>query len=133
MDKALGNTKQSSWAAPQQKKTEEKIIKRAPSPAQKTPAPESPPISLPPDLIQVTPAQGEIIDIGQMRSVWIGGELFLLRQIRRTIPGSTVDLRIVQGAWLDSEILRRRLLDEVRDLLPNARLVPVAGADSMAA
>jgi signal transduction histidine kinase len=124
VDKALGNTKQSSWAVPPEKKIEEKAIKRAPSP---TPTPS------PPEPVQVFPTQGDIIDIGQMRSVWIGGELFLLRQIRRTVPGSAVDLRIVQGAWLDAEVVRSRLLGEVRDLLPNARLVPVAGSDSMAA
>ena len=133
VDKALENTKQSAWAVPPQKKVEEKVIKRTPSTSQKTPPPESPPTRPPPEPVQVTPTQGEIIDIGQMRSVWIGGELFLLRQIRRTIPGSPVDLRIVQGAWLDAKVLRDRLLGEIRDLLPNARLMPVAGSDSMAA
>ena len=142
VDKALENTKQSAWAAPQQKKTEEKVIKKAPSTARKTPPPESPPLPPvpdipiaipPPESAQITPVQGEIADIGQMRSVWIAGELFLLRQIRRTIPGSQSDLRIVQGAWLDAQLLRGRLLGEIRDLLPNARLVPVAGSDSMAA
>ena len=78
-------------------------------------------------------ARGEITDIGQMRAVWIGGELFLLRQVRQTLPGLPIQTRLVQGAWLDAALLRTRLLDEVRDLLPSGNLVPVAGADSLAA
>jgi signal transduction histidine kinase len=81
----------------------------------------------------VTQARGEITDIGQMRAVWIGGELFLLRQVRHTLPGLAFETRIVQGAWLDAAVLRTRLLDEVRDLLPSGNLVPVAGADGLAA
>jgi signal transduction histidine kinase len=87
----------------------------------------------PAHLTQTTQARGEITDIGQMRAVWIGGELFLLRQVRHTLPGLSFETRIVQGAWLDSAVLRARLLDEVRDLLPSGNLVPVAGADGLAA
>jgi signal transduction histidine kinase len=81
----------------------------------------------------VIQSRGEITDIGQMRAVWIGGELFLLRQVRQTLPGLAFQTRIVQGAWLDAAVLRARLLDEVRDLLPTGNLVPVAGSDSLAA
>jgi signal transduction histidine kinase len=78
-------------------------------------------------------SRGEITDIGQMRAVWIGGELFLLRQVRQTLPGLPYETRLIQGAWLDAAVLRARLLDEVRDLLPSGNLVPVAGANALAA
>jgi len=60
-------------------------------------------------------------DSGAMRAVWIAGELFLLRQI------AGPDWR-VQGVWLDSALLRQRLLAEVADLLPAADLEPLAGS-----
>lgn len=54
-----------------------------------------------------------------MRGVWVGGELFLLRQV------ATRQERGVQGAWLDAEFLKERLLAEVNDLLPAADLTAV--------
>lgn len=69
-----------------------------------------------------------IRDIGPMRAVWIGEELFLLRQLTRSLPeGSQKDgisvEKGIQGVWLDAAELRKRLLAEVvGDLLPRARL-----------
>jgi signal transduction histidine kinase len=59
---------------------------------------------------------------GDLRAVWAGGELLLVRQAR--LEGT---LRL-QGVWLDWNSLRNSLLDTVRDLLPQARLIPVSPA-----
>lgn len=77
------------------------------------------------------------VETGMMRAVWIGGELFLLRQVSyRDIPPLQISghwppppgplITIVQGVWLDSALLRRRLLAEVADLLPAAHLEPLS-------
>ncbi len=77
------------------------------------------------------PADGStnrITEIGTLRAVWVGGELFLLRQLVAAIPG-TMERR-VQGVWLDREILKDRLLSEIRDLLPAAELIQLPGASA---
>ena len=61
-----------------------------------------------------------IAELGAMRAIWIGGDLFLLRQFSVALAG-TVE-KGVQGVWLDHEILKQRLLAEVKDLLPQADL-----------
>jgi signal transduction histidine kinase len=61
-------------------------------------------------------AQAAIGEIGVMRPVWIGGELYLLRRI--VSPG------MVQGVWLDAAKVRAMLLAEVTDLLQGANLRP---------
>ena len=53
---------------------------------------------------------------------WLDGRLLLVR--RPMIAGTTY----LQGAWLDWPEIRASLLAEVRDLLPNADLVPRRGA-----
>jgi signal transduction histidine kinase len=59
---------------------------------------------------------------GEMRPVWLGGELVLARRI-------SVDSQpYVQGCWLNWPELRRVLLDDVKDLLPGAGLEPVKGS-----
>lgn len=65
-------------------------------------------------------------DVTPMRGVWLGGELFLLRQVSRSSP---VVAKAVQGVWLDSAELREQLLAEVADLLPQAVLTPAVGND----
>ncbi|MBW2703636.1 MAG: HAMP domain-containing histidine kinase [Deltaproteobacteria bacterium] len=60
-------------------------------------------------------------ETGSMRALWSGGELLLLRRAR--LQG----LPRIQGCWLDWSRLRRDLLDEVKDLLPRAELVPRRG------
>ena len=64
--------------------------------------------------------------LATMRAVWVGNELFLLRQLSTLVAG-TVEKR-VQGAWLDHLALKNRLLAEVKDLLPNADLSINAGS-----
>jgi signal transduction histidine kinase len=55
---------------------------------------------------------------GQMRSLWLGDTLFLVRGAE--LSGE----RVVQGCWLDWPTLRRALLGVIRDLLPDADLEP---------
>ncbi|MES2659673.1 MAG: HAMP domain-containing sensor histidine kinase [Verrucomicrobiota bacterium] len=65
-------------------------------------------------------AEPRITEIGAMRAIWIGGDLFLLRQFSAAVSGTLE--KGVQGVWLDHEILKQRLLAEVKDLLPQAGL-----------
>ncbi len=75
---------------------------------------------------------GEVVDVSPLRGVWLGGELFLLRQVsKRSINLMThsgndlyVSTKAVQGVWFDPKALREQLLAEVADLLPKAALVP---------
>jgi signal transduction histidine kinase len=53
-----------------------------------------------------------------LQPVWVKGELYLVRRIRR---GNTERL---QGIWIDWPALRGWLLGQVRDLLPGADLLP---------
>ncbi len=76
--------------------------------------------------MRMTPPFGEVADVSPMRGVWLGGELFLLRQVSRRSPGIT---KAVQGVWLNSGELRKQLLAEVVDLLPQAALTPAVGND----
>jgi signal transduction histidine kinase len=54
-----------------------------------------------------------------MRPVWLGDELFLARRV------SMEEGDYIQGCWLDWAGIRAWLLEDARDLLPRARLVPV--------
>lgn len=67
-----------------------------------------------------------ITDLGTMRAVWIGGELFLLRQLTVSISGKVE--KGIQGVWLDPQGLKTRLLAEVRDLLPTSDLATTTGS-----
>ena len=88
-------------------------------------------------------------DVGQMRATWLGGELFLLRKVTRHPNVSNVggneqqvlnsglwSATVLQGVWFDSAFLTTKLLQEVADLLPQARLAPAvderAAADPLA-
>ena len=75
--------------------------------------------------IDLTPAS-EISELGTMRAVWVGEDLFLLRQITAAISGN-VEKR-VQGVWLDHKVLKQRLLAEVQDLLPTAQLISLVNS-----
>jgi signal transduction histidine kinase len=74
----------------------------------------------------IPPPLGEVADVSPMRGVWLGGELFLLRQVSRRSTGIT---KAVQGVWFNSGELRKQLLAEVADLLPQAALTPVVEND----
>ncbi len=54
-----------------------------------------------------------------MHPHWINGNLFLLREVTQNSRKS------IQGVWLDWSVLRKRLLKNIRDLLPRARLEAV--------
>ncbi len=54
--------------------------------------------------------------VGDMKPVWMGGELMLLRRV------ATPSGEVVQGVWLDWDAMRKWLLSEVQDLLPAAEL-----------
>jgi signal transduction histidine kinase len=66
----------------------------------------------------------EVVDVSPMRGVWLGGELFLLRQVSKRSPVMT---KAVQGVWFNSRVISEQLLAEVADLLPDARLTPAVG------
>jgi hypothetical protein len=59
--------------------------------------------------------------VGVSRPVWIGDRLILARRVGGN--GETV----VQGCWLDWAYLKKRLLGEAADLLPNSDLVRANG------
>jgi signal transduction histidine kinase len=59
--------------------------------------------------------------VGVSRPVWVGERLLLARRV--DIDGETV----VQGSWLDWPQIKKRLLAEATDLLPQADLVAVDG------
>jgi signal transduction histidine kinase len=61
------------------------------------------------------------VPAGALTPVWRGRELLLLRSV--TMNGRSY----VQGWWLDWPATAAWLLDEVKDLLPAARLVPASG------
>ncbi len=55
---------------------------------------------------------------GMMKPVWVGSMLLLARRV--SVGGK----EYVQGCWLDWRWIQERLLSDVRDLLPDARLEP---------
>ena len=76
----------------------------------------------------------QVAQVSQMRPIWLGEELFLLRQVTwsRSTSGVTPSGRevSVQGAWLDVAALRESLLRETADLLPAAKLGRVEGSQA---
>ena len=76
----------------------------------------------------------QLAQVSQMRPIWLGEELFLLRQVTwsRSTSGEAPSGRevSVQGAWLDVAALRESLLRETADLLPTAKLARVEGSQA---
>ncbi len=64
-----------------------------------------------------------VVDVGPLVPVWMetGEDLLYVRRV--DVGGE----RLVQGFEVDWPVLREQLLGEVRDLLPDARLLPVDG------
>jgi signal transduction histidine kinase len=99
------------------------------------PRPSEPPVSHPkpaetpiPRVASETPAPrpiparlASIVPVTRVETtlqpVWVRGELYLVRSIRRD------GAKRLQGIWLDWPALRRWLLGQVRDLLPEADLL----------
>ena len=79
-----------------------------------------------------------VAEVGQMRGVWLGDELLLLRQVILNHPAAGSNNSggaretVLQGVWLDARVLREQLLQEIADLLPRAQLL-AADAGSAAA
>jgi len=73
-------------------------------------------------LMNLYQASGPMPPSTALRAVWIGDALLLARTVRTNSGVYT------QGCWLDWPSLRDALLDEVRDLLPNASLEPAPSA-----
>jgi len=60
---------------------------------------------------------------GDMKPLWIGDMLLLVRRV--TVSGKDY----VQGCWLDWDGIKTELVQQVRDLLPVADLVPAGGME----
>ena len=69
-------------------------------------------------------ATSATVDQGMMHAAWAGDLLVLVRRV--TVNGD----EYLQGCRFDWQAIRRWLLDEARDLLPDAKLEPVPGAAS---
>ena len=133
--KAVAQTVDNGIALTEQQQL--KIASQQPAAAQPLPARPAAPAAPP-----------TVAEASQMRGVWVGGELFLLRQVvwnppepvntsaRLSDKPSSGKQSAVQGVWLDSRVLRELLLAEVADLLPRACLSAVvdgqAAQDSLA-
>jgi signal transduction histidine kinase len=63
------------------------------------------------------------VEQGPMTPLWLDGVLVLARRV--TVSGR----EYVQGVWLDWPAVRSWLLDGVKDLVPNADLVPARGGE----
>lgn len=68
-----------------------------------------------------SPVESGGVWVGVLRPVWSGGELLLCRQVK---AGGAAYL---QGCWLDWPVIRQRLRESIRDLLPEADVRPVNG------
>ncbi|MBT3296659.1 MAG: HAMP domain-containing histidine kinase [Verrucomicrobia bacterium] len=66
--------------------------------------------------------QDKVLDEGIMRSVWVNKLLILGRNV------NLEHQHYVQGAWLNWENVKSELLSEVRDILPEADLLPVTAS-----
>lgn len=64
-------------------------------------------------------AAAPAVVLDEFQPAWIGRELLLVRRVR--VGPATY----VQGCWLDWDSIRTDLISRVRDLLPNAKLVPL--------
>lgn len=69
-------------------------------------------------------AVGSPVEVGPMRALWCGEALLVARHV--SIHGEP----FIQGAWLDWAAVSTRLLQDVRDLLPQANLLPVRPGDA---
>jgi signal transduction histidine kinase len=56
---------------------------------------------------------------GAMKPLWLNGNLVLARRV--ILNGKTY----IQGCWLNWENIKKSLIEDIRDLLPEADLVPV--------
>jgi signal transduction histidine kinase len=66
------------------------------------------------------------VNQGALRALWVGPALVLARRVR--VDEGT----FLQGCWLDWDVIRGELLASATDLIPGARLEPVAGTSGPA-
>lgn len=64
--------------------------------------------------------QAGIGHLSTLTPVWLSGELILVREVK------DVSGKRIQGVWLDAESIRKSLINDIVDLLPDARLEPVS-------
>lgn len=132
VESSLQNTQNGNWSAPlpQASKASKPSATADIAPAEVAaeaelaeapPAPIPPPGTLPVDPDPFETPTAITSSVGTMRPIWIGEELFLLRQFSEGAEKG------VQGVWLDRDLLQRKLLDGVVDLLPHAALSRVVG------
>lgn len=80
----------------------------------------------------LAPGLDNVTDVGQMRAVWLGDELLLLRQVTLSHPAASgiAQETVVQGAWMEAPLLREQWLREIADLLPHAQLVAIGASQA---
>jgi len=118
------------------------LEKTAPAPSLAAPAAPQEPVEVaraqPAALPGHVTASGssERLKLGSLVPTWVGSErneLVLVRMVERGTSGGEGEgggRRYVQGIWLKWPEIRRQLLKQVRDLLPEARLSPAPGGTS---
>jgi signal transduction histidine kinase len=74
---------------------------------------------------QAEPAPAPEIRESVTAALWIDGELLLARR------ASAADGEWIEGSWIDWPHLREQMLGEISDLLPEAKLVPVASSEAL--
>jgi signal transduction histidine kinase len=68
-------------------------------------------------------ASWQLLQVGMPRPVLIGEQLFLLRHLHWRMPNGQL-IRTIQGTWIDAAALQAKLLAQISDLFPQARLIP---------
>ncbi len=81
------------------------------------PATAAPPV---PTEVEPSPGPATSLRAEIMRPLWLGDTLLLARRV--TVDGT----EHIQGCWLDWPRIRAQLLESVKDLLPDAQLLPDA-------
>ena len=74
-------------------------------------------------------------EVGPLRAMWSGGELFLLRRADLLQSDGQVIEQTLQGCWMDATALRNVLIESVADLFASADLAATsatAGIDPLA-
>ena len=70
-------------------------------------------------------------EIGPVRAVWSGGELFLLRRADLLRSDGQVIEQTLQGCWMDATALRSVLIESVADLFAHADLAATSATAEM--
>lgn len=68
---------------------------------------------------EAVPVETGLVREGVMRPVWLNGHLILARRVEGQ------KTKLVQCCWLDWEKIKKKLQDEVADILPEVELAPI--------